>query len=101
MPTYIVLANYTHQGVKNISESAERLDQARALAESVGASIQEFYLVMGQYDIVTVVEAPDDETLAKVVLTLGHYGNVSTETLKAFPEDAYRELISASPLPIP
>jgi uncharacterized protein with GYD domain len=59
--------------------------------------LKQFYLVIGQYDIVSVVEAPDDETMAKIALSLGSQGNIRTETLRAFTEDEYREMISGLP----
>jgi len=63
----------------------------------VGAEIKEFYLVMGQYDIVLIVEAPDDRTMAKATLAVGSLGNVRTETLRAFTEDEYRKVIADLP----
>jgi uncharacterized protein with GYD domain len=52
---------------------------------------------MGQYDLVSIVEAPDDETLAKLVLSVGSLGSVSSETLRAFTEDEYRQIVTALP----
>jgi uncharacterized protein with GYD domain len=72
MAKYILLVNWTEQGIRNIKDSAE---------------------TMGSFDNVAVVEAPDDETIAKYVLTLGSEGNLRTVTLKAFPEETYRTII--------
>jgi uncharacterized protein with GYD domain len=63
----------------------------------MGAEIKQFFLVVGQYDMVALVEAPDDETMAKLALFLGSKGNVRTETLRAFTEDEYREIIAGLP----
>ena len=93
MSTYIVLLNWTEQGVKNVRESPRRLDAAKALLQEMGGSFHGFYLTMGEYDMVAVCEAPDDAVAARFSLTLGAQGNVKTCTLKAFPEDAYREII--------
>jgi uncharacterized protein with GYD domain len=62
-----------------------------------GSELKAFYLTMGRYDIVTISEAPDDATAAKVALTVGSAGNVTTETLRAFNEDEYREIVAALP----
>jgi len=63
----------------------------------MGAELKQFYLVVGQYDIVTISEAPDDETIAKCALDVASKGNVTTETLRAFTEDEYRKIIAALP----
>ena len=95
MARYILLMNWTDQGVKNVRESPTRLDGAKTLAKKMGCEIREFYLTTGVNDMVTILEAPDDATLAKFNLTLAMGGNVRTTTLKAFPEDAYRKIIGS------
>ncbi|WP_426122521.1 GYD domain-containing protein [Pararhizobium sp. PWRC1-1] len=95
MTMYIVLINWTEQGVKNVRDSPKRLDAAKKLLKDMGGSFKEFYLTMGDHDMVAVCEAPDDAVMARFSLSLGMGGNVRTKTLKAFPEAAYRELISS------
>jgi uncharacterized protein with GYD domain len=95
MAKYIVLLSWTDQGIKNVKDSPKRLDAARELAKKMGGSIGETYLTMGAYDLVVVVDAPDDEAMAKFNLTLGSGGNVRTTTLKAFSEDAYRKIVAS------
>jgi uncharacterized protein with GYD domain len=97
MATYLMLVRYTQKGIKNIKQSPARLDEAKKAAKAVGAQIKEFYLVMGRYDIVIVLEAPDAETMANCALSLSSKGNVTTETLRAFTEDEYRKIIGALP----
>jgi uncharacterized protein with GYD domain len=63
----------------------------------MGAEIKAFHLVMGTYDLVVISEAPDDETIAKLALIIGKQGNIRTETIRAFTEEEYRDLISALP----
>ncbi len=63
----------------------------------MGAELKAFYLTMGRYDIILVAEAPNEETIAKLALKIGSNGNVRTETLFAFPESQYREIIAALP----
>lgn len=93
MTTYILLGNYTPQGSQRIRESPGRLDKARSILREMGGTLQSFNLTMGRYDFVAVYEAPDDAVAARFTLMLGEMGNVRTETLKAFPETAYREII--------
>jgi uncharacterized protein with GYD domain len=92
MPYYVSLIRYTHQGMSKIKESPSRLDAAKKAAESVGGKIQAWYLTMGRYDAVLISEFPSDEACAKFTLSAGALGNISTETLKAFPEAEYRKI---------
>jgi uncharacterized protein with GYD domain len=95
MSTYIVLINWTEQGVKNVRESPRRLDAAKKLLRDMGGNFKEFYLTMGEHDMVAVCDAPDDAVAARFALSLGSGGSVRTRTLKAFPEAAYREIINS------
>lgn len=97
MPTYISLVNYTDQGIRNIKDSPKRLDTAKKLLKDLGGDLKAFYLTLGQYDIVTIAEAPSDDVIAKFALALGSAGNVRTTTLKAFPEAEYRKIIQGLP----
>jgi uncharacterized protein with GYD domain len=90
-----MLVNWTEQGIKNVRESPKRLDAAKKALADMGGSFKEFYLTMGDYDMVAVCEAPDDAVFARFVLSLGTAGNVRTRTLKAYPEAAYREIINS------
>ncbi|HEY3179322.1 MAG TPA: GYD domain-containing protein [Casimicrobiaceae bacterium] len=94
MPTYILLSNWTEQGIKNVKDSPKRLDAGRAMAKQHGCELTDFYMTMGPYDMVAVLDAPDDEAAARHVLALGAGGNIRTTTLKAFPEATYRSIIA-------
>ncbi|AZO51479.1 MAG: GYD domain-containing protein [Mesorhizobium sp.] len=95
MTTYIMLLNWTEQGARNVRESPKRLDAAKKQLGDMGGSFKAFYLTMGECDMVAVVEAPDDAVLARFALMLAVGGSVRTRTLKAFPEFAYREIITS------
>ena len=97
MATYISLIKYTQQGIENIKEGPNRLDAAKQAFKAMGAEIKEYYLVTGQYDAVVISEAPNDETVAKLALSIGSKGAVRTETLRAFPEDEYMKVIASLP----
>lgn len=94
MPTYIGLARWTSEGLQNVKESPSRLDAGRKAFQAAGLKLKEFYMVLGQYDMVVITEAPDDTSLAKAMLSLTSKGNIQTETLRAFTEDEYRSIVS-------
>lgn len=97
MPTYISLMHYTQQGIEKIKEGPARLDRAKAAAKAAGGEIKAYYLTMGQYDAVVIIEAPSDEALAKSNLAIASAGAIRTETLRAFSEEEYRKIIAALP----
>ena len=86
MPHYISLVNWTDQGIKNVKDTVKRTRDARALAEKLGGKLQVFY-TLGEYDIVAVTEAPNDDVAMQFLLELGRLGNIRTKTLKAWTED--------------
>ena len=91
MTTYIVLLQ---QGMQKIKESPARLDAAKKAFKAMGAELKEWYLVMGQYDAIVIAEAPNDKIDAKIALSVGAKGDIRTETLRAFTEEEYREIIA-------
>ncbi len=93
MSTYICLAQWTQKGIENVRESPARLDAAREEWEKDGVTIRDFYMTIGQYDLVFVAEAPDDAALAKVLLAQASKGGLRTTTLCAFSETEYRAVI--------
>ena len=95
MTTYIMLINYTEQGIRDVRSSPKRFDAAKKLIEDMGGKFKAIYLTMGGYDLVGVIEAPDDAVMARFTLQTAMGGNVRTTTLKAFPEAAYREIITS------
>ena len=94
MPTYICLLRWTAKGIEAIKDSPSRLDGARKVFESAGATLKDFYMVMGQYDMVIIAEAPNDTAIAKALLSVAREGAVQTETLRAFTESEYRSIAS-------
>ena len=97
MPTYIALLKWTPQGLQNIKQSPSRLDAARKGFEAAGVRMKDFYMVTGHYDMVAVVEAPDDVTVAKAILASAAQGSITTETCRAYTEDEYRQIIPGLP----
>ena len=93
MPTYVVLMNWTDQGIRTVRETVQRREQADALAEKHGARIEQVYWTVGSYDIVAIVEAPDDESTTAMLLELGSQGNLRTTTLRAYGHDEMQGII--------
>ena len=87
MPTYVVLMNWTDQGVRTVKDTVQRREQADALAERHGARIEQVYWTVGPYDIVTILDAPDDESVTAVMLELSSGGNLRTTTLRAYDRE--------------
>ncbi|MBV8955971.1 MAG: GYD domain-containing protein [Solirubrobacterales bacterium] len=94
MPTYIALINWTDQGVRNFKDSVDRYEAAQDQMQSIGVKFQNIFWTLGAHDIVGVVEAPDDETLAAGLLAVAGQGNIRTTTLRAFSADEMRSVVS-------
>ena len=97
MAKFISLMKYTATGIENVKESPDRLDAFKQLCKSMKATVEESYLTMGRYDLILIVDAPDPETAAKIMLTVTSKGAISTETFPVFPEKEYRKIISELP----
>ena len=93
MGTFIALLDYTDQGIRNIKESPHRADQFGEMAEKAGAKVVAQYWTIGSHDGVLILEAPNDEVAASILLALGRSGNVRTTTLRAFEWADAQELI--------
>jgi uncharacterized protein with GYD domain len=87
MPRYVVLVNWTDQGVRNVKQTIERTDSGGQTAQKHGLTLEQAYWTVGPYDMVTIFEAPDDEALSAHLLEIGSLGNVRTTTLRAYNEE--------------
>lgn len=94
MVTYIMLLNWTDQGIKNVKDSPKRLDVVKKLAKDMGGEVKSFYMTLGIYDLVLIVDMPNNDKLASFGLKLGSLGNVRSTTLKTFSEDDYRRIVA-------
>ena len=93
MPTYVMLANWTDQGMRHIEESPKRIDAARKSLEEMGGHFISVFVTMGEYDLIITYDAPDDAVAARFSIILGKLGNIRTSSMKAFPEEAYRQIV--------
>jgi uncharacterized protein with GYD domain len=94
MPIYVGLGNWTDQGTKEFRGSVERGNSFRESVEQAGGRVRELVWTMGEYDFITVLEAPDDETAATLVLRVAAAGNVRTKTMRAFDADQMSDIIA-------
>ena len=94
MVTYVMLLNWTDQGIRNVKDSPKRLDAVKKFAKEMGGEVKSFYMTLGAYDAVLIVDMPNNDKLASFGLKLGSLGNMRSTTLKAFPEDDYRRIIA-------
>lgn len=97
MPTYVTLMRFTDQGIRNIKEGPSRLEAAKKLFQSAGAEIKSYYLALGNYDAIAIIDGPNDEVAARLALAIGAQGNVRTDTMRVFTEPEYRKLVSGLP----
>ena len=94
MANYVILGNFTDQGIRGIKDTTKRAQAFRDLAKDMGGSIKDIYWTLGAYDLVLTMEGPDDETVAALLMKVGSLGNFKSHTLRAFNEVEIDSLIS-------
>lgn len=94
MAAYIVLVNFTDQGVRNVKQSPERAKAATAAGEKLGVKIKEVYWTLGAYDAVLVADAPNDEAITAWALSTGSLGNIRTQTMRAFSANEINKVLA-------
>ena len=97
MPTYIGLYKLTDQGIKAIKDAPGRIEAAIKGAEKMGGKSLGVYVVMGEYDYVTIGEFPSDEVVTTFALALGSLGNVRTTTLRAYTKEEFAAMVKKLP----
>ena len=100
MATYIMLMKFTEQGAADIMDARAGRKAGKKAAASMGLKWKQSYLVMGEYDVMVILEAPDDETMARYALMGGMTGAVTTQTMRAFTEAEADRLIESLPQPL-
>jgi len=93
MANYVVIANFTDQGIRGIKETAKRATAFRSLAKGMGVTIKDIYWTLGQYDVVLTMEAKNDEAMASLMMKVGALGNLTSQTLRAFNESEVGTLL--------
>ena len=97
MSHYVLLINWTEQGINKIKESSDRYSSFKASVEKAGGKFIGGYYTFGEYDVVIIIEAPNDETVMSLILKVGSVGNVRTKTLKAFTAEEGIKIIKDLP----
>ena len=97
MPTFILSLNWTEQGIRSVKETPKRAQALRELGKRMGVDIKSIYLTTGDSDLLAIVEAADDDNVAKFALTLAAAGNMRTRTVRAWPEAEALKLMSELP----
>lgn len=87
MATYIALCNFTDQGIRSVKDSPKRAEAVTQAAAKFGAKMTQIYWTLGKYDLIAVIEAPDDASATAFSLAIGSAGNIRQQTLKAFSKD--------------
>lgn len=94
MATYIVLTNFTEQGIRGVKDTIKRADAVKDLARKFGVTAKDFFWTLGAYDVVVVFDAPDDASMTALGLAIGGLGNVRTQTLRAFSRDEMNAVLA-------
>ena len=93
MATFVVLANFTEQGIRNVKETINRAEAFKDMAKKSGVTVKEMFWALGRHDIVVICEAPDDDTLTALMLSVASRGYVRSETLRAFSFDEMKKVL--------
>jgi uncharacterized protein with GYD domain len=93
MATYIMLASFTDQGIRKVKDSPKRADAFKDMAKKCGATVKDVFWTLGEYDIVAIVEAPDDISMTALGLSSGALGNIRTQTLRAFAQEDMKTIL--------
>ena len=97
MATYITLFQFTQQGAQQIKETPARFEKNREAMQKIGLELKSWHVTMGQYDVVAVFDAPNDEAVAQMALAIGLQGNVRTQTMRAFSIEEFKKIVSTLP----
>ena len=93
MPTYVVLINWTDQGIREAKDTLAQDDRFAEVVDNLGARVEYLYWTVGSYDIVAIIEAPDDESVSAITLATGSAGSVRTTTLRGYDREEMSGII--------
>ncbi len=97
MPTYVSLLNWTDQGIRKVKETTKRAKAFLDMAGKTKVKVREIHWTMGRYDVVVIMEAPDDEAISRLMLGVGALGNFKSETLRAFSAQEMTQILKEIP----
>jgi uncharacterized protein with GYD domain len=93
MPTFILLGSFTDQGIRTIKDTPKRVEAVKKIGKQLGVTVTQMFWTLGQYDIVAVLESPDDAAITAFGLSVGKIGNVRTQTLRAYDASALKAIL--------
>jgi uncharacterized protein with GYD domain len=93
VPTYVVLGQFTDQGIRSVKDTTKRADAFKDMARRAGVTVKDIYWTLGQYDVVTVVDSPDEASVTALLLSAGSLGNLRTQALRAFTGDEMGRIV--------
>ncbi|PIQ95876.1 MAG: GYD family protein [Nitrospinae bacterium CG11_big_fil_rev_8_21_14_0_20_56_8] len=94
MSTYLIMGKFTEQGIKNVKETTKRAERFKEIAQECGVTVTNIMWLMGEYDVINIVEAKDDASLAALLLRVGAWGNVKTTTYRAFSREEMNGILN-------
>ena len=97
MANFVILLRWTQKGIEHVKDSPARFEHFKETVEAVGGELLSFHMTLGVYDMMAIVDVPNDEAAAKMELAVRSVGTVDIETLRAFDENEYRDIISDMP----
>src|SRR5512137_1671879 len=97
MPTFIALCSFTDQGIRSVKETTKRADAVKEAAKKFGVNMSQIYWTVGHYDLVTIIEAPNDEAAMAFMLAVGAAGNIRSQTLRAYSRDEMNGILGKLP----
>lgn len=98
MATYLIQFGFTQKGMEKIKDSPARVEAAKKTVRDLGGDVKAFYGILGgEFDTLFIIEAPNDQKVAEMVLAIGALGNVRTRTLRLFSEDEFKAIIASLP----
>ena len=97
MATFVVLVSFTDQGIRNVKDTRKRAEAFKEMANKAGATVKDIYWTLGQYDVVTILDAPDVATVTALNLSVGALGSVRTQTLAAFSANEIGDILAKMP----
>jgi uncharacterized protein with GYD domain len=99
MPKYVAMLSFTGEGISNIKQSPDRVKAAQKAVELAGGKWLGYYVTLGRYDGVAILDLPSDETAATVIMSIGSQGNIRTETMRAFTMEEFADIVKGVPSP--
>jgi len=97
VPTYVLLLSWTDQGIRNVKDTLNRAEAAAGVIDSMGGKMTQVYWTLGPYDVVAIVEAPDDETATAFAVATSSQGNIRTTTMRAFDRGEVEGILGKVP----